>query len=108
MRQLLGDVRDQQGAEARDLALGRGVAAVDADETDLAATGAVEARHHSYTLEPRSRLVDDRQIARCLRHNHKALDVTAAAVLQGALTRPREERAVKLSATPQSARQPND
>jgi hypothetical protein len=54
------------------------------------------ARYERRLSEPR--LVNDRQIARCLRHNHAPLDVTAAAVLHLVLTRPREERAVKLSA----------
>jgi len=38
-------------------------------------------------------LVNDREIARCLRHDREPLDLTAAAVLHLALTRPREERA---------------
>jgi hypothetical protein len=75
--------------------LNRTVGALRRLEASLANTGQILTRlgHHSYALGPRPGLVDDRQIARCLRHNHKALDVTAAAVLHRALTRPREERA---------------
>ena len=75
--------------------LNRTVGALRRLEASLANTGQILTRlgHHSYALGPRPRLVDDRQIARCLRHNHTPLDVTVAAVLHRALTRPREERA---------------
>ena len=64
-------------------------------EASLANTGQILTRlgHHSCTLGPRPRLVNDREIARRLRHNREPLDLTAAAVLHRALTRPRQERA---------------
>jgi hypothetical protein len=60
----------------------------------LANTGQVLTRlgHHSYTLGPRPGLVNDREIARCLRQDREPLDLTAAAVLHRALTRPPDER----------------
>jgi hypothetical protein len=64
-------------------------------EGSLANTGQTLARlgHHSYTLGPRPGLLNDREIARCLRHNREPLDLAAAAVLHRALTCPRENRA---------------
>jgi hypothetical protein len=63
-------------------------------EASLANTGQILTRlgHHSYRLGPRPGLVNDREIARCLRHDHEALGLTAAAVLHCALTRPPAER----------------
>ena len=64
-------------------------------EAILANTGQTLTRlgHHNYTLGPRPGLVNDREIARCLRHIREPLDLTAAAVLHCALARPRQERA---------------
>ena len=75
--------------------LHRTVGALQRLEAGLANTGQILTRlgHHSYALGPRPRLVDDCQIARYLRHDHKPLDLTAAAVLHRALTGPREQRA---------------
>jgi hypothetical protein len=63
-------------------------------EASLANTGQILTRlgHHSYTLGPRPGIVNDREIARCLRHDHEPLDLTAAAVLHCALTRRPDER----------------
>ncbi len=85
----------QQLACGLGLTLNRTVGALQRLEASLANTGRILTRlgHHSYALGPRPRLVDDRQIARCMRRNHTALDVTAAAVLHRGLTRPREARA---------------
>jgi hypothetical protein len=49
--------------------------------------------HHSYTLGPRPGLLNDREIARCLRHNREPLNLIAAAVLHRALTYSWEDRA---------------
>jgi hypothetical protein len=64
-------------------------------EESLANTGQILTRlgHHIYTLGPRPGLVNDREIAHCLRHNREPIDLTAAAVLHRALTRPPEQRA---------------
>jgi hypothetical protein len=59
--------------------------------------------HHIYTLGPRPGLVNDREIARCLRHNREPIDLTAAAVLHRALTRSPEERS-RSSPQPRGAR----
>jgi hypothetical protein len=48
--------------------------------------------HHTYALAPRPGIVDKRQIARCVRHDRKPLDLAAARVLHRALTRPGKER----------------
>lgn len=87
--------RAQQLACGLGWTLNRTVGALQRLEANLANTGQTLTRlgHQSYLLGPRPRLVDDRQIARCLRHDHKPLNVTAATVLHCALTRPREERA---------------
>jgi hypothetical protein len=89
--------------------LNRTVGALQRLEANLANTGQILTRlgHHSYLLGPRPRLVDDRQIARCLRHDHKPLDVTAATVLHRVLTRPREERARDALRSPPSTRRLN-
>jgi hypothetical protein len=75
--------------------LNRTVDALQRLEASLANTGQILTRlgHHSYTLGPRPGLVNDREIARCLRHNREPLDLTAAAVLHRALTCSREDRA---------------
>ena len=77
--------------------LNRTVGALRRLEASLANTGQILTRlgHHSYTLGPRPGLVNDREIARCLRHNREPIDLTAAAVLHRALTRPPEARARK-------------
>lgn len=74
--------------------LNRTIDALQRLEAILANTGQILTRlgHHRYTLGPRPGLVKDREIARCLRHNREPLDLTAAAVLHRALTRPRQER----------------
>jgi hypothetical protein len=85
----------QQLATGLGWTLDRTVDALQRLEAGLANTGQILTRlgHHSYTLGPRPGLVNDREIARCLRHNREPLDLTAAAVLHRALTCSREERA---------------
>jgi chromosome segregation and condensation protein ScpB len=96
---LLASIREpctaQQLASGLGWTLDRTVDALQRLEAGLANTGQSLTRlgHHSYLLGPRQRLVNDREIARCLRHNREPLDLTAAAVLHRALTRPSEERA---------------
>jgi hypothetical protein len=96
---LLASVKEpctaQQFASGLGWTLDRTVDALQRLEASLANTGQTLTRlgHHSYTLGPRPGLVTDREIARCLRHNREPLDLTAAAVLHRALTRPRQERA---------------
>jgi hypothetical protein len=83
----------QQLASGLGWTLDRTVGALQRLEASLANTGQVLTRlgHHSYTLGPRAGLVNDREIARCLRHDRELLDVTAAVVLQRALTCPPEQ-----------------
>jgi hypothetical protein len=85
----------QQLATGLGWTLDRTVDALQRLEASLANTGRVLTRlgHHSYTLGPRPGLVNDREIARCVRHHREPLDLTAAAVLHCALTCPREDRA---------------
>src|SRR5436190_8334144 len=72
---LLASVRET--CTARQLASGLGwtldrtVDALQRLEPILASTGQTLTRlgHHSYALDPRQGLVNDREIARCLRHN---------------------------------------
>lgn len=96
---LLASVREPCTAQQLACGLGwtldRTVDALQRLEASLANTGQILTRlgHHSYTLGPRPGLVNDREIARCLRHNREPLDLTAAAVPHRALTRPRQERA---------------
>jgi hypothetical protein len=96
---LLASVKEpctaQQLATGLGWTLPRTVDALQRLEAGLANTGQILTRlgHHSYTLGPRPGLVNDREIARCLRHNREPLDLTDAAVLHCALTRRPEERA---------------
>jgi hypothetical protein len=96
---LLASVREpctaQQLASGLEWTLERTVGALQRLEASLANTGQILTGlgHHSYTLRPRPRLVKDREIARCQRHNREPLDLTAAAVLHRALTCSREDRA---------------
>jgi hypothetical protein len=96
---LLASVKEpctaQQLATGLGWTLDRTVDALQRLEASLANTGQVLTRlgHHSYTLGPRPGLVNDREIARCLRHHLEPLDLTAAAVLHCALTCPRGDRA---------------
>jgi hypothetical protein len=96
---LLASVKEpctaQQLATGLGWTLDRTVDALQRMEKSLANTGQTLTRlgHHSYTLGPRPGLLNDREIAQCLRHNHEPLDLTAATVLHRALTRPPEERA---------------
>jgi hypothetical protein len=96
---LLASVKEpctaQQLASGLGWTLDRTVGALQRLEASLADTGQTLTRlgHHSYTLGPRPQIVNDREIARCLRHNHEPLDLTAATVLHRALTRPPKERA---------------
>lgn len=95
---LLASIREPCTAQQLACGLGwtltRTVDALQHLEASLANTGQILTRlgHHSYTLRPRPGLVNDREIARCLRHNREPHDLTAAAVLHRALTRPRRER----------------
>ncbi len=63
-------------------------------------------RHSSYTLGPRPGILNDREIARCLRHDHEPLDLTAAAVLHRALTRSPDETHPRSSPQPRSPAAP--
>ena len=96
---LLTSVREpctaQQLASGLGWRLTRNIDALQHLEASLAHTGQILTRlgHHSYTLGPRAGLVNDREIARCLRHSREPLDLTAAAVLHRALTCSREDRA---------------
>ena len=96
---LLACVREpctaQQLAYGLGWTLNRTVDALQRLEASVANTGQILTRlgHYSYTLGPRPGLLDDREIARCLRHNREPLNLTAAAVLHRALTRSREDRA---------------
>jgi hypothetical protein len=84
----------QQLASGLGWTLDRTANAVERLEAGLANSGQVLTRrgHHSYTLGPRPGLLKDREIARCLQHGREPLDLSAAAVLHCALTRPRQER----------------
>jgi hypothetical protein len=85
----------QQLATRLGWTLDRTVGALQRLEAGLVNTGQILTRlgHHRYTLGPRPGLVNDREIARCLRHNREPLDLTAATVLHRALTCSREDRA---------------
>lgn len=74
--------------------LPRTVHALERLEQSLANTGQILNRvgHHNYTLGPRPGLLHSHEIARCQRHNRDPLDLTAAALLHQALTRPRQEQ----------------
>jgi hypothetical protein len=95
---LLTSVREpctaQQLASGLGWTLTRTIDALQQLEASLANTGQILTRlgHHIYTLGPRPGLLNDREIARCLRHNSEPLDLTTAMVLHRALTRPPEER----------------
>lgn len=83
---LLTSVREpctaQQLATGLGWTLNRTVDALQRLEASLANTGQILSRlgHHRYTIGPRPELVNSREIARCLRHHHEPLDLTAAAV----------------------------
>jgi hypothetical protein len=68
----------------------------------LANTGQILTRlgHHSYTLGPRPGLLNDREIARCLRHNREPLDLTAAAVLHRGADQPARRARPRTSPQP--------
>ena len=74
---LLASVREpctaQQLASGLGWTLDRTVDALKRLEASLANTGQILTRlgHHSSTLGPRAGLVNDREIARCLRHNRE-------------------------------------
>ena len=72
----------QQLAYGLGWTLNRTVDALQRLEASLANTGQILTRlgHHSYTLGPRPGLLNDREIARCLRHDSQPLNLTAAAV----------------------------
>jgi hypothetical protein len=95
---LLASVKEpctaQQLATGLGWTLTRTIDALQHLEESVANTGQILTRlgHNSYTLGPRPGLVNDREIARCLRHGYEQLGLTAAAVLHRALTRPRQER----------------
>jgi hypothetical protein len=63
-------------------------------ERNLATTGQSVERlgHHTYALAARPGIVTPAEVARCVRHDHKPLDLAAASVLHRALTRPGKER----------------
>ncbi len=84
----------QQLARGLGWTLDRTLGALRRLEASLANTGLTLKRigHQTYVLAPRPRIVNERQIARCIRHDHKPLNATAAGVLHRALTRPRTER----------------
>jgi hypothetical protein len=87
---LLTSVREpctaQQLASGLGWTLTRTIDALRHPEESLANTGQILTRlgHQSYTLGPRPGLVNDREIARSLRHNREPLDLTAATVLHRA------------------------
>jgi len=64
-------------------------------EANLATTGQTVERvgHHTYALAARPGIVTGAEVARCVRHDRKPLDLAAASVLHRALIRPGEERA---------------
>jgi hypothetical protein len=107
---LLASVKEpctaQQLATGLGWTLDRTVDALQRLEAGLANTGQTLTRlgHHSYTLGPRPGLLNNREIARCLRHNHEPLDLTAAALLHRALTCSREDRAHDALSSPCRAR----
>lgn len=96
---MLASVREpctaQQLAHGLGWTLTRTVEALQQLGASLGNTGQTLTRlgHHSYTLAPRPGLLNDREIARCRRHNRAPLDLDAAAVLHRALTCPREDGA---------------
>ena len=63
-------------------------------ERNLATTGQTVERlgHHTYALAARPGIVTPAEVARCVRHDRKPLDLAAASVLHRALTRPSNER----------------
>jgi hypothetical protein len=63
-------------------------------ERNLATTGQTVERlgHHTYALAARPGIVTPAEVARCVRHDHKPLDLAAASVLHRVLTRPGKER----------------
>ena len=63
-------------------------------ERNLATTGQTIERlgHHTYALAARPGIVTSAEVTRCMRHDHKPLDLAAANVLHRALTRPTKER----------------
>jgi hypothetical protein len=63
-------------------------------ERNLATTGQTVERlgHHTYALAARPGIVTPAEVARCVRHDRKPLDLVAASVLHRALTRPGKER----------------
>ena len=75
-------------------------------EAILANTGQTLTRlgHHNYTLGPRPGLVNDREIARCLRHIREPLDLTTAPVLHCAPARPAPGARPRRSPQPRGAR----
>jgi hypothetical protein len=74
--------------------LERTTAALRRLERNLATTGQTVERlgHHTYALAARPGIVTPAEITRCMRHDHKPLDLAAASVLRRALTRPGKER----------------
>ena len=96
---MLASVREpctaSQLASGLDWTLTRTIDGLEHLEAALASTGQTLTRigHHHYTLRPRSGLLRNREIGRCLRHTRDPLDLTTAAVLHRALTCSREDRA---------------
>jgi hypothetical protein len=84
-----------QLASGLDWTLTRTIDALEHLEAALANTGQTLTRigHHYYTLRPRSGLLHNREIGRCLRHTRDPLDLTTAAVVHRALTCSRDGRA---------------
>jgi hypothetical protein len=90
----------QEPCTAHQLACGlrwtleRTTAALRRLERKLATTGQTVERlgHHTYALAARPGIVTAAEVTRCVRHDHKPLDLSAASVLHRALTRPGKER----------------
>jgi hypothetical protein len=74
--------------------LTRTIDALEHLEVALANTGQTLHRigHQRYALRPRAGLLNDREIARCLRHTHDPVDLPTAAVLHRALTGSPQDR----------------
>ena len=85
----------QQLASALDWGLPRTTDALNRLGARFATTGQTlqQLGHQTYALAPRPGIVDEAQIARCLRQHRQRLDPVSARVLHRALTRPGRERA---------------
>jgi len=71
-------------------------------ERNVATTGQTVERlgHNTYALAARPGIVTSAEVSRCVRHDHKPLDLAAASVLHRTLTRPAKERTREALGTP--------